>query len=195
MSANVPLNLGLLRMLDRLGGQKSASLPELLNTVQPVAIFTDLSSTITSEIFEPRAITSFTVAPGVGLWGGIELQAATQGGILIERLTVRTTFDDQGVSIAINGFSVFTAGVTTEAAHLDVGGPATQSRGLVNANIAGLPSNAVAIYVVPGSMVDLPVERIYVPPGFNFLLTATTAGVLIFCTLVWRELLDAQGGQ
>jgi hypothetical protein len=182
-------------MLDRLGGSKSARLPELLDGIQPVVIYSDLSGSIVSELFEPRALTSFQASGIFGRWGGIELKADSPGGLLVERVTCRNTGDNEGVTLAVNGFSIFTAGAITEATHLDVGGTPTVSRALYNIEIAALPANGVQIRLPQSVTFDLPVERIYVPPGFTFLLAQTSLGVTVDATLVWRELVDAQGSQ
>lgn len=195
MSANVPLNLGLLRMLDRLGGQKSSRIPELLEGIQPVVVYSDLSSSITSELFEPRGLLGCTVSPIMGFWGGVELVANAPGGILIDRITARQTFDNNGMRVAVNGFSSFTAGAITPVTILDCGGAPATSSASTNAQIVALPPNAQQVWLDQGFVQDLLTPRIYVPPGFIFLLTADPTGTRIDVTITWRELTDSQGGQ
>ena len=196
MSATVPLNLGLLKMMDRLGGQKANRLPELLEGIQPVVVYSDLSNSIASEIFEARGMLSFTTsAIGVpGFWSGLELVSRAAGGILIDRITCRQTVDDQGVTVAVNPFTSFTAGPVVPIIILDCGGAAASGTASINGQIVALPANAVQIYTDVGIVQDLAIPRIYVPPGHFFLMSTTNTNVRIDATITWRELADVQGG-
>jgi hypothetical protein len=204
--ANVPLNLGLINALKRLGIQGSV-IPGLGEGIQPVLIVGDIAQSVASELVEARrTATSFiiTIFPS---WAVAELVARAPGGLVVERVELlseeiagsaprRVFYQILPDPIPAGG------GVVACDESSEIGGIATASRLLVASQIVNpeaVGAETASIFclwdiVVLGTTYwwGSAQTRIYVPPG-HALRFFNVQGERMGITITWRELADVQG--
>lgn len=201
MPGGRPINLGLTEAISRIGGYSAAQLPALLDGIQPVMIYGDVSKSVASEVFEARGVSGFTLDH----FAGLQIQAKAPGGIVIETCNVFiqiATAVGAPWSVGINITTTTAAGLTLNP-KLDVGGIATASPAhtftpavAAGALLALHCDQAFSGVNAPELMSVLTDVRMYVPPGHFFqIFPFAGAGTLfqIGLHVVWRELSDIQG--
>lgn len=190
-----PVNFGLVDAVSRIGGYARAELPGLLEGIQPVAIYADVSQSVASEVFEARAITSI-VLPA---YAGLEIFSIAPGGIVIEEIDARMDATGGLPALGVNIATAQAGGATLTK--LDVGGVATAS--VVRQLGAALPFGAVLVWKVDfitgggASIYSLSNRtRMWVPSGQYFQLFPIGLGAApsnVSIHVGWRELADVQG--
>jgi hypothetical protein len=190
-----PLNFGLTDAISRIGGWSRPELPALLEGIQGVLIYGDVSKSVASEVFEARSISSVIAS---GAFSGIELFSRAPGGLVVEEIDAQVGGTGGVPSLGLN--IVKTMSGVNVLSKLDVGGVPTDS--IARDLAAVLPFGAVLtlpITVITGGGASYwTIEnrtRIWVPPGSFFQVFpvgfASLGSVNIHVT--WRELADVQG--
>jgi hypothetical protein len=201
MPGGRPLNLGLSDALSRIGGFRTPTLPSLLDGVQPVIIYGDVSKSVASEVFEARAMTGVTDATAFG----IEISSAAPGGMLIEEIdaTLSTGGGVAGASALLALNVSDTSGAVLIQKKLDIGGAPTV--GLVRKMTgaftgSGLQSGALTFdpKILSGTTLIMGVQnrtRIWIQPGAFLQIAPITLFLInsISLHVTWRELADVQG--
>lgn len=195
-----PINLGLVDALSRVGGGDPSRLPAMLDGIQPVLIYGDVSRTLASEVFEARAVSGQSVS-GNPVFLGFELASRSPGGLVVESIVARVAFTG-GVGTMDLGLNIVTTALgTTAVPKLDVGGVSTV--GTVK-HLATPPAFgallAMRVDAIAGTLAFDALEptfRIWVPPGSYFQVFPVAAGGVaiqgVGISVAWRELADAQG--
>jgi len=207
--ANVPLNIGLVNAMQRLG-IVGGVIPGLAGQLVPVLVVGDISQSLSSEVVEARASGSGQISAGGAFPGApwIQLHALSPGGVVIEECLVARrdalAGDVVQVVFATVGAQVIDLpSVDEESEKADVGGVATTStlrRGLVETSpltLAGLEffrigcdrETIVSSKFYMGSLQS----RVWVGPSEFFTLFLADLSAL-FVYITWRELGDPQGG-
>lgn len=200
-----PLNLGLLDALSRIGGFEKPELPALLEGIQPVIVYADLSQGVASEVFEARGIVGDFVTGSVGR--GIELAAVAPGGIVIEQVDAMCEFtpDTEILEFGINIVSAGLGGPLLQK--LDVGGVPTGSVASRIGVVGPPPPFGARLMIAPqvvnpsGRLVSVAQNstRIVVPSGAFFQAFVVGGPFIVLwktgVTVAWHELADIQGPQ
>lgn len=189
-----PIGLGgVYRRLD----YKTGRLPQLEEQIVPVVIYADLSTTIASEVLEARAVMFQGINGAPGLFGVIELQCLSAGGLVVESLTYF-----QPTATAVLDLAAFTIGPLPGSIGAALPGPSRADVG-GEPTVSSVRSSREAVFNPNGSdtsgfaitinAVNILPTRIYVPPGFFFALWSANA-TAFSASIVWRELSEIQGG-
>lgn len=190
-----PLNFGLSDAISRIGGWSRPDIPALLEGIQPVLVYGDVSKSVASEVFEARGTVGGTTGENVFL--GFELASQAPGGVVVEEIDA-SLFNDAGLpSLGINVVQVSAGGAVVPK--LDIGGIVTQS---VVKSLAGLVAFGALLIWTPtvftagGIFYSIQNRtRVWIPPGSYFQVFPVGTGHVFNTSLhlTWRELADTQG--
>src|SRR5258705_1807522 len=89
-----PLNFGLTDAISRIGGWSRPELPGLLDGIQGVLIYGDVSKSVASEVFEARAVIGQTTGENVFL--GFEIESGSAGCLVVQEIDA-SLFNDAGL--------------------------------------------------------------------------------------------------
>ncbi len=191
-----PLNFGLTDAISRIGGWSRPELPSLLDGIQGVLVYGDVSKSVASEVFEARAMAGQSTGENVFL--GFELSSRTPGGIVVEAIDAALQNDAGLPTLGLN-IVESAVGVNPVPFKLDVGGLVTQ--GELTRLVNPVAFGALLVWepsAFTGAGIFYAIQnrtRIWVPPGSFFQVFPVGTGHVFFTSLhiTWRELADTQG--
>lgn len=184
-----PWNLGLAEAYRRLGF-KSGEIPVVQNPSSPLAtvVVGNLSDQTALELQDAHGMVGWKVVAPPGQWSVFQLDARSEGGIVVEAMQLRNLNGD-AVLIGIAPVSILT-GAAVPLTVVDVGGQASRSAAWTDATVPAIPFPTALYPLLMNESVPLEFDHLYVPPGNSLFVTQQAQE--IWGNVVWRELADVR---